>query len=253
MFNKCLIVNNLKINYYQSDNLEKENTLVFLPGWKSEARHFQNILKECNNFVALDLPGFGKSEKAEEIWSISDYANFLKDFLSKLDIKRPFLVGHSFGASVIIKYCSNFNNVKKIILIASAGIRRKGYKIILYKAIAKAFSIFFSLPLFNLIKSKVRSSFYKIIDSEDYLNAGDMKETYKKIISEDLQTDIKKIEVATVIIWGENDKITPLADGVLINKLIKNSKLRIIKNAGHFVFIDQLEEFKKIFFNEIRG
>lgn len=249
MIQKELILDNLKINYYQSEGFN-ENALVFLHGWQSQALHLKNIFSNSNNFIAIDLPGFGISEIPKEIWSLKSYAGFLKDFLIKLNIKNPILVGHSFGGSIIIKYCAHGGVVKKIILIAAAGIRKRRITILIYKIIAKIFKAVFSLPILNLIKERARKNFYKIIDSEDYLNAGPLEESYKKIISEDLSEDLKKINTEAILIWGENDRDTPLKNGRLMSGLLKNSKLFIIKNAGHFPFLDQKEEFNKIFQKE---
>jgi len=60
---------------------------------------------------------------------------------------------------------------------------------------------------------------------------------------EDLSTFFSKIKNQVLIIWGEDDKITPLDDGKLMNKLIPKSKLIIFEKAGHFCFLDQPDEF----------
>lgn len=250
MVQKSVIINNLKINYYQSENFNK-NALVFLHGWQSQSLHLKNIFSNFSNFLAIDLPGFGISEIPKEIWSIKNYADFLKDFLIKLNIKNPILVGHSFGGSIIIKYAARGGDAKKIVLIDSSGIRKRGFRVWAYFILAKIFKIIFFIPGLKQFKNKLQKIIYKIIDSEDYLNAGPLVESYKKIISEDLSEDLKKINTEATLIWGENDRDTSLKNGRLMSSLLKNSKLFIIKNAGHFPFLDQKEEFNKIFQKEI--
>lgn len=248
---KSLVIDNILINYLQQGNLG-ENTPVFLHGWGSRASHFKIILKNCANFVALDLPGFGESDAPKGAWGTYDYVEFLRKFLEKLKINNPILVGHSFGGSIAIKYCADYGNVRKLILVSGAGIREGSLKTLAYKIFSKFFKAIFSLPGLNLFKNKIRSVFYKKIGAEDYFQAGELKEGFKKIIREDLKEDMKKIKTETAIIWGENDKDTLLQNGRLINTLIKNSRIYIIKNAGHFVFIDQPEEFKKILEQELK-
>jgi len=250
MSQKNIIIKNLKVNYYQSDVLDRDNVLVFLHGWGSEASHFLYVLKKCGNFIAIDLPGFGKSDTLREAWTIGDYADFLKNFLEKLEIRNPILAGHSFGGSVIIKYCAEGGAAKKIILIASSGIRQRSLKIYFYILLAKFGKLFFLIPGLNLIQDKAKSKLHKIVNAEDFskLTAGELKETFKNILEEDLQEDLKKIKVSASMIWGEQDRETPLRDGLLMNKLIKNSKIFIIKNAGHYAFLDKREEFNKIFY-----
>ena len=255
MQNKNIIINNLRINYYQNKNFKaQDKSIIFLHGWQSDALVFSGILekleKENKNFISIDLPGFAKSEKAKNIWGVEDYAKFLKDFLEKLNIEKKILVGHSFGGAVIIKYLAKYRDkeTQKAILVASAGIRKRGLQIFLLMIFTKIFKIFFSLPILNLFFKKVRKKYYQLIDAEDYYRAGDMKEIYQKIIREDLQADMKKIDTKTTLIWGENDKSTSVEDGKKTSRLIKNSYLFVLKDAGHFVFLDQKEEFEKIFF-----
>lgn len=249
---KNIIVSGLNIRYYQSADFNPAGCLVFLHGWGSEALHFQKTLEKCANFVALDLPGFGGSELPKEIWSLDDYVKFTASFFEKLNIKNPAIVGHSFGGSIGIKYCVGENDVKKLILIDSAGVRRKTVKKLGFFVLAKIFKIVFSLPVIRAGRKVVRQWFYKTIDSEDYINAGPMTKIYQKIISEDLTAQIQKIQTPTIIIWGADDLTTPLADGQEIQRNIAGSKLFVIPGAKHYVFLDQEQKFNEIFLAEIQ-
>ncbi|MFA6184041.1 MAG: alpha/beta hydrolase [Parcubacteria group bacterium] len=249
---KDIIIQNLHIKYYQSRVIDKNNILIFLHGWGSQASHFQKTLAKCENFIAIDLPGFGDSEMPQTPWSLDDYANFVKDFLEKLEIRNPILAGHSFGGAIGIKYCAEGNQIKKLILIGSAGIRKKNIKKYIYFIIAKFFKLFFSLPGIQKVRIIARKWFYKIIDSEDYINSGALKDTYLNVISEDLTDDLVKIIMPTVLIWGQNDTDTPSNNGKLMHQLIKNSQLYIIPKAGHYVFLDNEKDFNEIFLAQIR-
>ena len=250
---KNIIIHNLNIQYFQSEKIDKNNTLVFLHGWGSCAMHFRKTLEKCENFIAVDLPGFGNSEAPRAPWAVDDYASFIEEFLKKLNIENPIIAGHSFGGSIGIKYCSNKNKCKKLILIGSAGVRKKrSIKKSIFFILAKFFGMLFSLPVLRNLKDIVRKNFYKAIDSEDYINAGVLTETYRKIIGEDLTNDLEKINTPTILIWGENDKDTPLQDGKLMQKLINNSQLFIVPNAKHYVFLDNEKEFDEIFLLQIK-
>lgn len=250
---KNIIIQHLNIQYFQSEKIDKNNTLIFLHGWGSCSMHFRKTLEKCENFVAIDLPGFGNSETPKTPWSLDNYALFIKEILKKLDIENPILAGHSFGGSIGIKYCSTGNSCKKLILIGSAGIRKKkGAKKSIFFILAKFFGMLFSLPLLRNSKDIIRKYFYKAIDSEDYINAGALTETYRQVISEDLTDDLKKINTPTILIWGEHDKDTPLQDGELMQKLINNSRLFVVPAAKHYVFLDKEKEFDEIFLSQIK-
>jgi len=252
LFKKNVIVQGLSVSYYQKGASDNGACVVFLHGWGSQALHFAETLKKCDNFIAIDLPGFGSSEAPEKAWGILDYAIFLDNFLKKINLGNLILVGHSFGGSVIIKYGSLNKKVKKIILISSAGTRRKSLRTVLCGVFAKIFKVFFNLPGLGVLKNKARRKLYKAIGSEDYINSRELKETYKKIIKEDLKEDLKRIKAETILIWGDKDKETPIKDGLIMNKLIKKSKMFAIKNAGHYVFLDKKKEFNKIFLEQIK-
>ncbi|MFH0856958.1 MAG: alpha/beta hydrolase, partial [bacterium] len=96
--------------------------------------------------------------------------------------------------------------------------------------------------------SKILKFLYRIFGASDYYNCKNeiMRETFKNIIAEDLTPYLSEIKKPAIIIWGEKDKYTPLADGILMNKKIKNSKLHIIKNVGHGVHIYESEKVAEI-------
>lgn len=244
MLKKNIIINNLNITYYISNSFCPDSPLIFLHGWGSSALLFKNILNNCENFIAIELPGFNGSEITDHPWVLNDYALFLNNFLNKLNIKDPILVGHSFGGSIILKYLLNNFTAKSSVLIDTSGVRKKLLKVIIFKYLAKGVKVFFLLP----VMEKYKRIIYKYIGAEDYINSGKLKETFKNIVNEDLTNELKNINSQVFIINGDRDKDTPVNQANILHKNILSSKLFIIKNAGHFSFLDQPEEFNKIFF-----
>lgn len=252
MIKKNIIVANLNITYYQSSTFEPKGALVFLHGWQSQALHLKSIFENLDNYIAIDLPGFGLSEQPKAAWAATEYAAFLEELLRKLDVSEPTLIGHSFGGSVLIKYLSNGGQAKKIILIDASGVRIQTPKKIFFKLLTKSMSIFTRI-LPASTTQMLRKRFYSAINSSDYLEAGNLKESYLRIISEDLQTDMQKVDAPTTLIWGSDDRDVPLTYAKIMNDKISNSKLYAIPEAGHFPFIDQPNKFKEIFSKEINA
>jgi pimeloyl-ACP methyl ester carboxylesterase len=247
MIKKNIIVANLNITYYQSSTFEPKGALVFLHGWQSQALHLKSIFENLDNYIAIDLPGFGLSDRPANPWSLNDYANLLASLLDKLGLTNPVLIGHSVGGAIIIKFLAQGGTAEKIILIDPSGIRNyDNLKKLLLRLSAKIIKLILS-PLPAKFYNSLRHKAYRAIGSEDYVEAGLLVETYKKIIAEDLQGDLAAITVPTTLIWGKNDTAAPIEHGWIMNELIKNSTLHIIDNAGHFPFIDQPEKFKEVF------
>lgn len=204
---------------------------LILHGWgvgHSSWVKVQDILKQRFQVIALDLPGFGKSDLPKQAWDLNDYLNFVFKFLEHMEIKNCYLLGQSFGGRIAIKAASKYpQKINKLILVSAAGIRPK--KSVINK-FSKKFKQFSFLPGYNLL----RKIFYKIIlKNNEYLEElGIKKEIHQKVVSLDLTSLLEKIEIPTLIVWGKNDKITPLKHAYLMNKKIKNSFLEILP-CGH--------------------
>ncbi|MDR0649716.1 MAG: alpha/beta hydrolase, partial [Synergistaceae bacterium] len=83
--------------------------------------------------------------------------------------------------------------------------------------------------------------------SEDYRNATPrMRECLVKAVNEDLTRHLPEIKCPTLLIWGENDAATPLADAKIMERLIPDAGLVALKNAGHYPFLDQGYAFGKV-------
>lgn len=234
-----LVINDQLISYYQFGSGQK--SVIFLHGWRSSADAWfgviEKLLSEDLSIFALDLPGFGASPAPKADWNLGDYADLVEGFIFKKEISNPILVGHSFGGRISIKLAANkLGLIRKLILVDSAGIRREFSG---RKAIAKLVK-----PLFKPVFMRgLRKKIYKQMGSEDYLATPELKETYLNIIGEDLTPLLDRIKADTLIIWGSDDKETPLSDAEMMKSRIEYSELKVLENAGHFSFIDQPEEF----------
>ena len=136
-------------------------------------------------------------------------------------------------------------NISKNILIDSAGIKRnkslcQNIKEKNYKLLKKVYNLSF-------IKNKFPDLYNKHINkngSADYKNASPiMRETLVKAISEDLRPYLKNIKIPTLLIWGDLDTATPIQDAYIMEKEIKDAGLVVLKNTGHFSFLEDSRTF----------
>ena len=90
---------------------------------------------------------------------------------------------------------------------------------------------------------KIKNSF----GSEDYRNASPiMKKNLVQLINEDVKQYLQKINVPTLLIWGENDTATPISDGETMEKLIPDAGLIKVENCSHYVFLERPAYVNKI-------
>ncbi len=213
----------------------KGDPFLILHGWGVGKSSWQEVQEKlCSRFrvIIFDFPGFGLSDPIPFLWDVQNFSDFVLDLSKILNLPTFYLLGQSFGGRVAVKLAAKHpQKIKKLILVDAAGIKPKktaGKK--LCNSLAKIFKKFEWLPGYNLFKK----AFYCIIlKKTDYLEAkGTKKGSYLKVIEEDLTPYLEKIDVETLVVWGKKDKITPLKDAYLMNRKIKNSKLKLI-DCGH--------------------
>ncbi|MDE5862214.1 MAG: alpha/beta hydrolase, partial [Ruminococcus sp.] len=90
-------------------------------------------------------------------------------------------------------------------------------------------------------------NFRKKMGSADYAAASPlMRQVLVKVVNEDLEPLIPNIKCPTLLVWGVNDTATPLSDGEKMEKLIKDSGLVKLENAGHYSFLEQQYTFNRV-------
>ncbi len=183
---------------------------------------------------APDLKGFGQNVGMEKPYSLDDYVSEVAEYIYKNRLDNPFIVAHSFGGRIAIKGLATSKiQAQKLVLTGSAGLKPKKT----VKKICKK-------VCFNLLKRFIKKERLKKFYSKDYLSlSAVMKESFIKIVNEHLDGYLSSIAVPTLIINGSLDKETPLYMAKKLNKNIKGSELIILKDCGHFCFIDKPNKF----------
>ena len=227
-----ITVKNLKINYVDEGS---GVPILLLHGWGSGNIAFRSIinaLKDRFRLIAPDFPGCGGSETMAEPWTLTDYEDFVLEFLQKLGIENPITMGHSHGGRVTLSLCAKGRlTPPKIILLDAAGLIPK--KSLKQKARARSFKIIKNYSGNLLEKAR------KHYGSADYNAAPQvLRSTLVNLVNTDLRDIIGNIKCPTLLIWGENDTATPLSDAKIIESLIPDAGLCVIKGAGHFSFVE---------------
>jgi pimeloyl-ACP methyl ester carboxylesterase len=234
-------------------------TLLILHGWGCSSSVYAHITEHLsqNYRVALpELPGFGETPEPPEAWGVSDYADYIKDYCESHSIHPDVILAHSLGCRIAIKILSETVSTPlaaakspTVVFTGAAGIKPKRTAAQKFRTrVFKAKK--FALKPFPKLIEKMRQKY----GSADYRAASPvMRASLVKIVNEDLTALLPKIKQEVLLIWGENDDSTPLADGRLMEKLIPNSGLAVIKNGGHYAFLEQPELFIKILDSYLGG
>lgn len=233
----------LNISY---DVVGKGKQIILLHGWGTSKKTFVSLVEEIkSNYEVhtIDLIGFGESEEPLKPLCLSDYVLFLRDYIIRYNLQNPIILGHSFGGRIAIKYASLFNDVSKLILVDSAGIKRVSlktkYKIIKYKFLKKWYKLIHNQTMYQKLLRNSGSNDYKVATPI-------MKQTLSLVTKEDLRKYIKKIKTETLILWGHNDKVTPYKDALYLKRHLKNSGLVTFDNTGHFPYLENKSHFNLV-------
>jgi len=233
-----VLINDIKVNYKTTG---EGNDVLLLHGWGCSLEIWKTLqcqLETKFRVTSIDFPGFGKSDEPKEVWGVEEYTQCTELLIKKLGLKDPILIGHSFGGRVSILLASRNSNIKKVVLTDSAGVKPQNTKISVSRVFSKMKKMSTKIIGEKMTEKLVRP-FANSLASEDYKNAsGIMKEILKKVVDEDLQSEMPKIKASTLLIWGENDTATPVSDAKIMEKLIPDSGLVVFKGCTHYSFLE---------------
>ena len=231
--------------YYET--VGEGNPVILLHGWLANLetmRPIANSLAQNFKVYLVDIVGFGKSDLPEHPLKTNDFGDFLAEFLNKLNIKNPILIGHSNGGRMIINAVGRgIVEPKKIVLMDSAGlVPKRKPKYYVKVGIFKAGKIFLNkLPDVGKIK-KFKEKLMNHVGSADYkASVPVLRETMKIILNEDLSELLPNIKVPTLLIWGTNDDATPISDAKKMEKLIPDCGLVEYKGSSHFSYLENIQ------------
>ena len=231
--------------------------VVFSHGWplSSDAWEDQMLFLASRGFrcIAHDRRGHGRSSQPWTGNDMDTYADDLAALVQALDLKDAIHVGHSTGGGEVVRYIARHGTtrVSKVVLISAiaplmlqtpanpGGLPLKVFDDI-RAGVLKDRSQFFkdlSVPFFGAnragatVSQGVRDTFWLL-----GMQAG-LKPAYDciKVFSEtDLTEDLKKIDVPTLIVHGDDDQIVPIGASALLSaKIVKEATLKIYEGAGH--------------------
>jgi pimeloyl-ACP methyl ester carboxylesterase len=196
-----------------------------------------------------DMPGFGESDNPPDAWSVHDYVNLVLAYLDYHHLEKVYLFGHSFGGRLsLVLGAEHADRIVKMALADSAGIRGKPSTSgqIRLKTFRLAQN---SLRAIGMSKQadNLRDWYTDKYGSADYKAAkGVMRETFVKVVNEDLLPYAARVKPSTLLFWGDQDQDTPLWHGQLLAKTIPDAGLVVWEGAGHYSYLERLADTARV-------
>jgi pimeloyl-ACP methyl ester carboxylesterase len=223
--------------------------IVVLHGWGAHIEAVESIVAPLaaeTEVIAIDLPGFGESAEPPEAWSSEDYAEFVARLLESEGVSRYHLIGHSRGGAIAICLAVRQPSLLgRLVLCDSAGLRpKRSWKYRRRVAVAKLGRV---IGLFGPPGRRLQDRVRSRVASTDYAEASPaMRETFRRVIAEDLAGHLPRISAPSLLVWGGADEDTPLWMGERMAALLPDGALVVFEGAGHFAYADQPGRFAQV-------
>jgi 4,5:9,10-diseco-3-hydroxy-5,9,17-trioxoandrosta-1(10),2-diene-4-oate hydrolase len=250
-----------------SQRRERGSHVVFLCGFIENWRTCFSLLAAKHRVYALDLPGFGLTDKPlNTSYSITNFVAFAREFMATLGIERASLVGHSLGGAIAAQFTLQFPKmVEKLILVNSAGLGKEA-----------AFALrLLSLPLIGEMLSRpsrsgTEQSLQLYVHDQASITEEEIDLSYqmaaqpgrqqalletvrgvgnlsgqKKSFYEPLCSELKTIRQPTLVIWGRQDQIVPVIHAEVAAQSIPDVRVEIFDNCGHVPMLEQSQAFTR--------
>lgn len=235
--------------WYEVSGRADGSPVVLLHGWGASSVTMASIaacLNGDHRVYTLDFPGFGQSAPPPTPWSVGDYTEALRELLASWGVQRAAFIGHSFGGRVAIKLAVlSPQVVDRLVLVDAAGVPpRRSARDHATAAVARVGKAVFSLPGLAAYRATLQERVAQRLGSSDYAAAGpQLRETFVRVINEDLTPLLGRIQASTLLVWGDADQDTPLSAGQLMEREIPDAGLVVLSPAGHYSFVDKPAEF----------
>ncbi len=218
-------------------------------------------LQRSFHVVAVDLPGFGASDKANALYSPGNYARVLKHVAGRF-LRGPFvLVGHSMGAVVALRYAAMYpDDVPRLVVIDAPGVLHQYSVTSQYLAyLGMEFIPPAADPrdwLTNLARKLLAPLERLHLDPQIILSSPQLRQSLLgadpakiaglAVVSEDLLRELPKVRAETLIVWGARDTLAPLRTGKVLALKLPSARLAVIERAGHEPMLEAPERFRAV-------
>ena len=201
--------------------------------------------------IIPELPIYNLPLKETTVTAFSD---FLEEFIQYKNLNNVILLGNSLGGHIGLIFSNNNPNlVKSLVLTGSSGLyensmgesypKRENYEYIK----KKTEEVFFN-PM--VATKEIVDEVYETVNNRDKLVR--TLAIAKSAIRHNMSKELPNILTPTLLIWGENDLVTPPEVATEFKSLLPNSDLKWIKKCGHAPMMEYPNEFNTILFNWLR-
>lgn len=256
-------VHGLRIAYQREGN---GRPILFLHGFFGDHRVWRRQLELADDFtfIAWDAPGCGDSSPPPDDFRLPDYADLLSDFIRRLDLGQPHLVGNSFGGSLALQLASRHAGLARSVVGLDTYAGWSGS----FSAATVAERLAASLPDLELPPEEVAARWIPGFVTKDAPDAikeelrgiiagfdpDGMRTMIRSLAEADLREELARVHLPALLIWGAQDVRSPLSVARDLEARIEGSRLVVLEGAGHLVQVeaaDRVNAELRAFFSSV--
>ncbi|MEV6325079.1 4,5:9,10-diseco-3-hydroxy-5,9,17-trioxoandrosta-1(10),2-diene-4-oate hydrolase [Nocardia sp. NPDC051787] len=267
----------LRLHYHEA-GAGNGPTIVLLHGggpgassWSNFARNIP-VLAEHFHVLAVDQPGYGRSDKpTEHPQYFVHSASALKDLLDHVQItSRVHLLGNSLGGGAAVRFALDYpDRAGKLILMGPGGLSTnlfapdptEGVKLLAkfnYEPTRENLEAFLRIMVFDqsLITDELIDERFASASTPEALAA--TRAMGKSFASADFEKgmlwrDAYKLRQPVLLIWGREDRVNPLDGALVATKLIPRAQLHVFGGCGHWAQLEKFHEFNRLAIDFLAG
>jgi pimeloyl-ACP methyl ester carboxylesterase len=211
---------------------------AWLPFMEQLSRHFAVIVPHH--------PGYGESDTPDWLDNVGDLAFFYLDMLDAMKLEGVTLVGSSLGGWISAEIAiRSTRRLRSLVLSCAAGIHVQGVAkgdIFLWSPEQSARNMFHDQKFADEMLAQPMSEDRLMTEAKNRLTTAKLG-WQPRLYNPDLPKWLHRIDVPTLLVWGEQDKVIPLPHGPVFQQLIPGSRLEVIKDCGHIPQIERVDEW----------
>jgi pimeloyl-ACP methyl ester carboxylesterase len=257
-----------RVALYQAGPRDAEAIVLVHGLGKPAARDWSKLipaLAQRYRVYALDLPGFGHSDKGNHLYSPDNFARVLEAVLEKR-VQRPFtLIGHSMGGTVALAYVAAYpQRVSRLVLVDAAGILHRSVYAEFLGRVAAQRAMGIDSPWFESVVRAIQ------LRAENWPVRGELALERRGVrqrllrgdphaisafamVEHDFSHALRAIKVPALVIWGAEDTIAPVRTGQALASAIPGARLIVLEGAGHAPQVQFPDRFNPIVLDELDG
>jgi pimeloyl-ACP methyl ester carboxylesterase len=261
-------VRNINTRYWVAGDKGSNVVLVHgLGGFIENWMYNIEPLAQKHRVYAMDLVGFGRTDKTPLVKDFDVLSRFISDFMDAMNIKKATLVGNSMGGGLVLKLALQFpEKVEKLVLVDNAGMGREvivDFKVCSIPVLGELLiphslkgtanlwkKIVYDQSLVTLELVKMCYELGSLPDATksllSVLRAGIGLGGQHSKLTKSLVKDLMKITVPTLIFWGKQDRIIPVSHAEIAVNNIRGARLHIFDQCGHMPMFEYPDKFNKI-------